>query len=149
MAPPKRPFHQHGGLIREIILSLSYRNCCTAPLMPSSPLCLLGTNCYLFGKASQRFAPSTAYLLGHTSPLFRRLNVQPLGQAAAKKFALIVHCCLGGSEQRLLEIPFWPGPSGHKNIKSYGAVMWNTFHTRLPPPPPPNYELFNHSPEIS
>ena len=87
----------------------------------------------------------------HTSPLYSRLNVQPLGQAAAKKVAFFVHRCLGGkcsrlfrdfftpvhgrltrgSEQRLLEIPFWPGPSGRANIKSYGAILWNTLPPQL------------------
>ena len=108
----------------------------------------------------------------HTSPLFRRLNVLPLGQAAAKQMLssyivalatsqqpmqpyrpILLHFFTSqcseyststrGSEQRLLEIPFWPGSSGRKNIKSYGTVRYSNVEQTLPLP---YYELFNHSP---
>ena len=39
--------------------------------------------------------------------------------------------CAPNPEQRLLEIPFWPGPSGRANIKSYGAILWNTLPPQL------------------
>ena len=80
-----------------------------------------------------------------TAGLFERLCLPTLEDALAAKILIFVRRCIHGrssvlfrnyyartqsdrtrgADQNLLQVPFWPGPSGRGTIQFIGAILWN------------------------